>query len=124
MLRHLGAYEPIQQDQEESFYGNRLIYICWDYHLMFCAPYCLPLPPTMPFGAMVRDVLPELYGDHPEFEQIDWHRTKWFNSKQRFYPDFGKSLEHHGLAHKSLIRFVTPALEGSRQQLSKNQQGF
>ena len=46
----------------------------------------------------MRDVLPLLYGEHPEFESIDWQRTHWFNSGKRFIPDFGKSLEHHGLA--------------------------
>ena len=71
-------------------------------------------PANLPFGALVRDVLPLLYGEHPEFEAIDWHRTHWFNSSKRFIPDFGKSLEHHGLSHKSLIRFRTPSLEGAR----------
>lgn len=84
IMCHLGSYAPAQQDHEHLFYGNRLIYLCWDNHLMFAAPFCLPLPPTLPFGALVRDVLPDLYGDHPEFEQIDWQRTKWFNSKKRF----------------------------------------
>lgn len=113
-LRSIGDYPLRQQDSEGRFHGKRLIYLCWDNHLMFAAPYALPLPPSLPFGALVRDVLPELYGEHPQFEAIDWQRTHWFNSNKRFLPDFGKSLEHHGLAHKSLIRFRTPALEGSR----------
>lgn len=110
----IGAYPLRQQDTEDRFHGKRLIYLCWDHHLMYCAPFCVPLPPTLPFGALVRDVLPELYGEHPEFESIDWQRTHWFVSSRRFLPDFGKSLEHHGLGHKSLIRFRTPALEGGR----------
>ena len=60
---------------------------------MFCAPFCLPLPPTMPFGALVGEVLPGLYGYHPEFGRIDWQRTEWFKSGRRFRPDSGKSLE-------------------------------
>lgn len=124
MLRTIGQYPPRTTDTEDRFHGNRLIYICWDNHLMYCAPFCLPLPPTLPFGALVRDVLPELYGEHPEFERIDWQRTLWFNSNQRFWPDFGKSLQHHGFAHKTLIRFRTPALEGARAQIRPGQQGF
>ena len=69
---------------------------------MFCAPFCVPLPPALPFGALVHAVLPGLYGEHPEFELIDWQRVEWFESGKRFRPDFGKSLEHHGLAHKTL----------------------
>lgn len=110
----VGEYPIHQQDDESKFYGKRLIFLCWENHLMYAAPFAVPLPPNLPFGALVRDVLPLLYGEHPEFESIDWQRTHWFNSSKRFIPDFGKSLDHHGLTHKSLIRFRTPALEGLR----------
>jgi phenol/toluene 2-monooxygenase (NADH) P4/A4 len=113
-----------QRDTEDLFFGKRLIYVCWDSHLMYAAPFCLPLPPTLPFGGLIHNVLPDLYGEHPEFEDIDWHRTQWFNSNQRFYPDFGKSLDYHGLSHKSLIRFRTPKLEGSRSTDEHGNQKF
>lgn len=114
MPRTVGDYPMRQRDQEDKFHGKRLIFLSWENHLMYAAPFAVPLPPNLPFGALVRDVLPLLYGEHPEFEAIDWHRTHWFNSNKRFIPDFGKSLEHHGLSHKSLIRFRTPSLEGAR----------
>jgi len=114
LLRTVGEYPLIQQDSEPRFHGKRLFFLSWENHLMYAAPFAVPLPPNLPFGALVRDVLPLLYGEHPEFEAIDWQRTHWFNSGKRFIPDFGKSLEHHGLAHKSLIRFRTPALDGAR----------
>lgn len=120
----LGDYPLRQQDTEDRFYGKRLIFLSWENHLMYAAPFCVPLPPTLPFGALVRDVLPELFGEHPEFEAIDWQRTQWFNSGKRFVPDFGKSIEHHGLAHKSLIRFRTPRLEGSRETDAQGRQKF
>jgi phenol hydroxylase P4 protein len=120
----IGDYPLMQRDTEDRFYGKRLIYLCWDNHLMFSAPFCVPLPPTLPFGALVRDVLPQMYGEHPQFEQIDWERTLWFNSARRFKPDFGKSLAHHGLTHKSLIRFRTPALEGIRATGDAGRQMF
>jgi phenol/toluene 2-monooxygenase (NADH) P4/A4 len=123
-LLSIGEYPLKIADTEDRFYGNRLIYVAWENHLMYSAPFCLPLPPTLPFGALVRDVLPELYGEHPEFEQIDWQRVIWSNSNTRFRPDFGKSLEHHGLFHKSLIRFRTPALEGIKKSLDSKQQAF
>jgi phenol hydroxylase P4 protein len=123
-LRTLGDYPLRQADTEDRFFGNRLIYLGWDSHLMYCAPLCVPLPPSLPFGALVRDVLPELFGEHPEFEQIDWQRTHWFNSNRRFIPDMGKSLELHGLTHKSLIRFRTPALDGIKRELAAGRQAF
>lgn len=120
----IGDYPMLQQDDESKFHGNRLIFLCWESHLMYGAPLAVPLPPSLPFGALVRDVLPELYGEHPEFESIDWKRTVWFNSDKRFIPDMGKSLEQHGLSHKSLIKFRTPALEGSRTAVGKGRQAF
>ena len=120
----LGDYPLRIADTEDRFHGNRLVYLSWENHLMYAAPLCLPLPPSLPFGALVRDVLPEVYGEHPEFEQIDWQRTLWFDSGRRFRPDFGKSLDAHGLGHKSLIRFVTPALTGIRRQLAPGRLAF
>ena len=81
VLCSVGPYPERQQDTEDRFHGKRLFYIAWENHLMYAAPICVPLPPTLPFGALVRDVLPELYGEHPEFEAIDWQRTQWFNSQ-------------------------------------------
>jgi phenol hydroxylase P4 protein len=124
MMPHLGDYPMIQRDTVDQFHGKQLLYLCWDNHLMFAAPLCIPVPRTLPFGALIRDVLPELYGEHPEFENIDWKRTQWFNSNKRFIPDVGKSLEHHGLGHKSLIRFRTPALEGIRAPATTGGSGF
>jgi len=123
-MKTVGDYPLRQGDTENLFHGNRLIYLGWDNHLMYSAPFCVPLPPDLPFGALVRDVLPDLYGDHPEFESIDWQRVQWQNSGKTFKPDFGKSLEHHGLGHKSLIRFKTPALEGIKRQIRPGRQAF
>ena len=124
LMVSVGEYPLRQQDTEDRFYGKRLIYLSWENHLMYAAPFCVPLPANLPFGALVHDVLPEIYGEHPEFEQIDWHRTQWMNSDKKFRPDFGKSLEHHGLEHKSLIRFRTPALEGARTANAEGRLGF
>jgi len=123
-LKTLGAYPLRQADTVDRFFGNWLIYLGWDNHLMFSAPMCVPLPPDLPFGALVKEVLPDLYGEHPEFELIDWQRVLWSDSNKRFVPDFGKSLEDHGFGHKTLIRFRTPALEGIRREIKSGQQAF
>ncbi len=120
----IGEYRFPTKDAEKKFFGNWLIYIAWENHLMFCAPFCLPLPTSLPFGAFIRDVLPQLYGEHPEFEQIDWQRVRWYESNEEFLPDFGKSLQQHGFGHKTLIRFETPSLEGSRSQIDSKKMAF
>jgi len=123
-MTSVSPYELRQADLPDRYHGNQLVYLHWENHLMYAAPFCVPLPPRLPFGALVREVLPELYGEHPEFESIDWQRTHWFNSGRRFIPDFGKSLAHHSLGHKCLIRFRTPALEGIRRAIAPGRQGF
>lgn len=104
-------------DSLDKFHGAQLIYVGWDQHLLFCAPFCFPLPPAMPFGALVEQVLPGAFGYHPEFKQIDWHQVQWLRSNgtaagEPFTPDFGKSLAENGLGHKDAIRFRTPGLSG------------
>ena len=89
-----------------------LLYIGWEDHLLFCAPFCLPLPPDMPFGALASQVLPGVFGYHPDFARIDWDQVQWLKSGKPFTPDPARSLADNGLRHKDVIRFRTPGLNG------------
>lgn len=89
-----------------------LLYIGWEDHLMFCAPFCLPMPPDTLFGAVIEGVLPSVFGEHPDFTRIDWTTVEWFKSGQHWRPDLDKSLAANGLGHKDVIRFRTPGLTG------------
>ena len=66
----------------------------------------------MPFGALAENVLPGVYGYHPDFAKIDWSKVEWLKSGQPFKPDASKSLADNGLGHKDVIRFRTPGLTG------------
>ncbi len=103
----------------ENFHGNQLLYIGWEDHLMFCAPFAFPFPPDMPFGALIQEhVLPGAFGYHPDFAKIDWSKAEWFKSGQPWTPDPGKSLAENGLKHKDVIRFRTPGLTGIKGSCS------
>lgn len=104
------AFEP--RDRVENFHGAQLVFIGWEDHLMFAAPHAFPFPPTMPLRAVVEQVLPGVYGYHPDFEKIDWSRVEWLKSSEPFVPDLDKSLADNGIGHKALIRFRTPGLTG------------
>ena len=67
----LAPYSFPAADARENFPAP-LLYIGWEDHLFFCSPFCLPLPPDMPFGAIAEAVLPGIYGYHPDFAKIDW----------------------------------------------------
>lgn len=104
-------YRFAPKDVRENFPAP-LLYIGWDDHLLFCAPFCLPLPPDMPFGALATDVLPGIFGYHPDFAKIDWGSVQWFKSGQPWTPDPAKSLADNSLGHKDAIRFRAPGLTG------------
>jgi phenol hydroxylase P4 protein len=104
------SFEPL--DLEEKFHGNRLLYVGWEDHLLFCAPFAFPLPPAMSFRDLVEKVLPPAYGYHPDFARIDWAAVQWFKSGQPWHPRWDESLDENGLRHKDLLRFRTPGLTG------------
>lgn len=108
----IGKYEFEPLDTQDKFHGNQLVYFNWEHHLMFCAPVCLPLPPDMPFKALIAEVLPGVYGQHPDFEKIDWSKATWLLDNEPFTPDGEKSLKDNGVTHKGLLRFTTPGLDG------------
>jgi phenol hydroxylase P4 protein len=105
-------YEFEPADSQAKFHGARLLYVGWEDHLLFCAPFCFPLPPDMPFRALLDKVLPDAFGYHPDFARIDWNKTEWFKSGQPWQPDYDKSLGENGLRHKDVIRFRTLGLTG------------
>jgi phenol hydroxylase P4 protein len=105
-------YHGDMKDSVDKFHGQQLLGIGWDQHLMYATPLCVPVPPQMPFGALVEQVLPALFGQHPQFTQIDWSQVQWLRAGQPFEPALDRSLADNGLAHKSVLRFRTPELAG------------
>lgn len=100
------------RDAKANFHGNLIVYVHWEEHLSFCAALAFPLPPGMPFGALVSDVIAPAYAAHPDAAAIDWSKVEWMIDGKTASPDFAASLEANGLHHKSLIRFWTPGLHG------------
>lgn len=110
----IGHYNPSVRDRAENFHGNILLYVGWDKHRMINSAMGFPLPPQMPFKALLSEVLPMCFKDHPDFERLDWATTPviWRLNGEVFAPDVDKSLEENGIDHKSLLRFETPTLKG------------
>lgn len=106
------------RDAPQNFHGNIVVYTHWEEHLSFCAALAFPLPPGMPFGAMVSEVIAPHYAPHPDAEGIDWSRTEWMIDGHRVAPDFAKSLAENGLHHKSVVRFWTPGRHGYHDSAS------
>jgi len=106
------GYVDIVRDRIENFHGNQLVFVGWDDHLLFSAAQAFPLPPEMPFQALISDAMASVFKDHPDFKKIDWSTVQWVVDGEKFKPKMDKSLRENGVGHKSLIRFKTPGLKG------------
>lgn len=109
----IGEYPVIMKDKVENFHGNQVVYIGWDKHKLINTAMAFPLPPQMPFKALIQEVMPTCYKDHPEFEKIVWDDSVLWNlNGEAFVPNLEKSLLDNGIDHKSILRFETPSLKG------------
>lgn len=105
-------YKGEVKDRVENFHGNQLVYINWDRHLLFSAPFTLMVPPSMTFGAFLSDVLPAAFNQHPEWEKINWDTAKWLLDGEPFEPRMDVSMIDQGIGHKGFLRIQTPELTG------------
>lgn len=105
-------YKGEKLDRLENFNGNQVVYVGWDHHLMFSAPFAYPLPPEMTFETLLTQVMPEAFGLHPEFSEINWDTVSWKLDEEEFVPQPHASLASQGIGHKSVLRFYTPDLKG------------
>lgn len=109
----IGSYEHTTHDAVKNF-AQPLLYVAWDEHMIFSAPCCVTISLSTSLEDVVQKILPELYGQHPQFKSINWARVQWFKSATMFTPNMSGSLAEHGFTHKSVLRFRTPGLEGIR----------
>lgn len=105
-------YTGEKMDRLENFNGKQVVYFGWDEHRLFCSAKAFPLPPSMPFSAVMAEILPLAFSQHPEFEKIVWEQVSWLLNGEPFVPNMEQSLLEQGIDHKSLIRFKTPGLTG------------
>jgi len=109
----IGNYAHATHDSAARF-AAPLLYIAWDEHMMFAAPVVLALSPDTSFEQLIHKVLPKLYGEHPDFANIQWDKAQWFRGSTMVMPKRADALADHGFGHKSVLRFRTPGLEGLR----------
>ena len=105
-------YTGEKLDRVENFHGNQVVYVGWDHHLLFCAPFALALPPETPFARFLEESIPGAFSQHPEFSKIEWDKVEWLLNGERFQPKPDVALIDQGVDHKSIIRFATPGLNG------------
>ncbi|RXK13399.1 phenol hydroxylase [Halarcobacter mediterraneus] len=113
-IKSIGEYPIIMKDSVENFNGNQVVYLYWYGHRVVSSPRAFPLPPEMPFGAIISDLIPITYKVEPDYEDLDFENLEviWEVDGKVIEPDFSKSLKENGVGHKSFIQFTTPTLTG------------
>ena len=111
-VKALIDYKFAPADTQDKFHGNQLLYIGWDDHLMFCAPFAYLLPPDTPFSDLLEKHLPHSFSVHPDWARVEADKIVWLKSGKPFTPDFTKTLAEQGLKHKDVLRMQTPGLNG------------
>lgn len=101
------GYSFPARDVQRNFHGNQLVYLAWDKHLMFAAPFAYVLPPTTSFMELRERIMPEAFAAHPLFANIDWSQTRWLLNGQPFTPQLEAGLAEQGIGHKAILRFQT-----------------
>jgi phenol hydroxylase P4 protein len=105
-------YEFEPRDLQHHYGDNILIYVGWDQHTLFCAAHALPVSPKQSFQDLIDQQIQAGFHQHPDFEKIDWTKVEYLLNGQVFKPDLQQSLESQNISHKSLLRFITPGLDG------------
>jgi phenol hydroxylase P4 protein len=108
----IGPYEAHALDRPENFHGLQLVYLCWEKHLLFCAPFTFPLPPEMSFAVFIEQVVKPSISQHPDAPLVDFSQALWRLDDQAFIPNNAASLIENGIGHKSLLHLATPGLNG------------
>lgn len=109
-VKSIKPYVGVPRDLVANFKGKQIVYVCWDHHLLFAAPFMLVVEPGMRFGELIETALKPLIQPDPDAAAIDWSKVEWLKGKQAWTPDFGASLVANGIVHKEQLRFGTPGL--------------
>ncbi len=72
---------------------------------------CLPRLNKL-FGQLIEQQITGGFAQHPDFSKIDWSKVQYTLDSQTISPESTKTLVELGFGHKSLLRFVTPELNG------------
>lgn len=111
-VKSIGEYQFRPLDLQENFHGQQLLYISWDRHLMYCAPFAFLVEPAQTFAELIDLVLKPAIAAHPDSTCADLRSAIWYLNDKPFQPDFDASLMANGVRHKDMLRLDTPGLDG------------
>ncbi len=95
------------RDSVEKFNGSQLVYVSWDHHLIFSAPFLLFVSPDMKFRDLQDQILSALIQADPHAADVDWDKVKWFKANTPWVPEMNLSVKENAITHKEQLRFKT-----------------
>ena len=107
-----GEYPSVNMDSVERFHGNQLVYVGWDHHTLYCSAHAMLVSPQQTFQEFLDQQMQAGFHQHPDFENIKWDEVQFTLNKQVIQPRPEQTLAEIGFDQKSLLRFVTPGLNG------------
>ncbi|MDQ1207131.1 phenol hydroxylase P4 protein [Acinetobacter baylyi] len=106
-------YEFDARDTQKNYGDNMLLYVGWDHHTLFCAAHAFVVSPQQSLQDLINQQIQAGFNQHPDFEHIDWSKVQFTLNRERLINiDFSETLANLNFDHKSLLRFVTPDLDG------------
>mgnify|MGYP003475334101 CR=1 FL=1 len=109
-VKSIKPYIGTPRDLVANFNGKQIVYVCWNQHLLFAAPFMLVVEPGMRFGDLLEPAFQRLPRPDPEPAASRWSVAGWQKRNQAWTPDFNASIAANGIAHKEQLRFSTPGL--------------
>ena len=113
-VKSLKPYVGVSRDVVANFAGKQIVFMCWEQHLLFSAPFMHVVEPAMRFGDLVAGPLSALLQPDPDAGAIDWDKVEWIKNGQPWTPDFDASVAAYDIVHKEQRRFRTPGLNSLR----------
>lgn len=104
------SYTGEARESADKYGDSQLIYVSWDHHLLFAAPFLFCLPKAMRFQELLKGPLAMILSPDPDSSGIDWSVVQWRKGTEPFHPELDKSLADNGIRHKDQLRFATPGL--------------
>ena len=103
-------FEP--RDLQKHYGDNILVYVGWDHHTLYCSAHAMLVSPQQTFQEFLDQQMQAGFHQHPDFENIKWDEVQFTLNKQVIQPRPEQTLAEIGFDHKSLLRFLTPGLNG------------
>jgi phenol hydroxylase P4 protein len=111
-VKAISEYTAIPNDLVENFNGMQLLYIQWQNHLMFCAPFALLVSPDATLPDVFASHIQPAIVPHPEGIKVKYDDIQWMLNGEPFKPNSIDSLLSQGMDHKSMLIMTTPGLNG------------